>query len=297
MRSEGLPAAMARVEGRSGAMGTDARRQERPADTGGNGVKIWYLARREMAMAFRTPLGYVLLLVYALIAGFVFVLLLMRFQVISTEALQSPYRTADLVIPLTAENWLVQPYLSNIAQVLIFFIPFLTMSSIAGERRTGGLELLLSYPMSTAQIIIGKFLGVFLVYGCLIGINVFHILLLSLFRDPGWGTVLTGLLGLLFMGASLTALGVFISSLSQGALEAALLTLGVVAGLALAGGSEAAEGWRAVVRFISPLGHWNELSGGVLRLDPLLAYAAGCVAALALALRGLDWVRWRGVGS
>ncbi|MBU1950089.1 MAG: ABC transporter permease, partial [Candidatus Eisenbacteria bacterium] len=200
-------------------------------------MKIWTLARRELSLAFRTPIGFILLCVYSLISGFVFVLLLLRFQSIGLQALQNPYGTLDTVIPISTESWLIQPYLSNISQVLIFFIPFLTMGSIAGERRTGNLELLLSYPMTTGEIVLGKFLGVLMVFACLLAVNFIHILLFALFRDPGWGTVGASLLGLLFMGAAAIALGIFISALSQGPLEAAVLTLGLLAGLVLVGGT------------------------------------------------------------
>ena len=81
-------------------------------------MKVWVLARREISLAFRTPMGYVLLCVYALISGFVFVFLLSRYQAIGLETLQNPYGTLDSVVPISTESWLVQPYLSNISQIL-----------------------------------------------------------------------------------------------------------------------------------------------------------------------------------
>jgi ABC-2 type transport system permease protein len=260
-------------------------------------LKVWYLARREFTLAFRTPLGYILAAVYALISGGVFIAFMERFRQASLRFQQSPFMIEDLAVPVTPEVWLVEPYISNISSILIFFVPFLTMGSIAGERRSGSLELLLSYPISTGQIVFGKFLGTFLIFASLVAVNLLHILVFSIFRSTGMGAVVTGLLGLLLMGTATLAFGIMISALSQGPLEAAILTLGLLAGLVLAGGSEGGEGWRQVAHFLSPAAHMKDLARGVLRLEPVLAYAAGCVTCLALALRGVDWLRWRGTGA
>lgn len=260
-------------------------------------MKVWHLARREFALAFRTPLGYILAAVYAAISGAVFIAFMERFRQASLSIQQSPFMVEDMAVPVTPETWLVQPYITNVASILIFFVPFLTMGSIAGERRSGSLELLLSYPVSTGQIVIGKFIGAFLVLGSLVAMNLLHILIFSMFRTTGMGTVFTGLLGLLLMGAAALAFGIMISALSRGPLEAAILTLGLLAGLVLAGGPEGGEGWRQVTHFLSPTAHMRDLARGVLRLDPILAYGAGCVTCLALALRGVDWLRWRGTGA
>ena len=257
-------------------------------------MKVWHLARREWSVAFRSPLGYILLAVYALLSGAVFLFFLERFRQASLRVAQSPYLVDDLVVPLTPDTWLVQPYVTNLAQILVFFIPFLTMGSIAGERRSGSLEILLSYPLSTGQIVAGKFLGAFLIYASLVAVNFIHVLLLAFVQPAGPGMVLTSLLGLLLMGASAIALGIVVSSFSQGPLEAAILTLGLLAGLALAGGSESGEGWRAATRFLSPLGHLEDLGRGILSPSAVLAYGAGTLASLAMAIRGVDWLRWRG---
>lgn len=259
-------------------------------------MRIWYLARREFALAFRSPLGYILLAVYAAISGVIFAVFLEHFREASLQIARSPFLVQDLVVPLTTETWLVNRYISNLANVIIFFIPFLTMGTIAGERRSGSLELLLSYPISTGHIVFGKFLGTLMIFACLLGVNLLHIAILALFRSTGTGSVVTGLIGLLFMGGASLAFGIMISALSRGPLEAAILTLGLLAGMVLAGG--AGKGvWGDITRFLSPVTHMEDLARGILRPGPLLAYGAGCVLCLGLALRGVDWLRWRGTGT
>jgi ABC-2 type transport system permease protein len=260
-------------------------------------LKIWHIARREFLLAFRSPLGYILVCVYAAISGAVFVVFLNRFRSASLQIAQSPFLAQDMVVPVTPETWLVQPYVQNLANVLIFFVPFLTMGAIAGERRSGSLELLLSYPISTGQIVLGKFFGALLIFTCLIGVNVLHVAVLSLVRSVGMGTVFTGFLGLIFMGAASLAFGIMISALSQGPLESAILTLGMLAGLVLAGGAGGGGLWQQIASFLSPVTHMSDLARGVLRPGPILAYGAGCAACLGLALRGVDWLRWRGTGT
>jgi len=102
------------------------------------------------------------------------------------------------------------------AVLMLLLIPVLTMRSFSEEKRLGTLELLFSYPVSDAQIVLGKFLG-------LVGLLVIMIAPTSVyfFLSGVVGAhfetqaIATGYLGLFLVGASFIALGMFISSFTE----------------------------------------------------------------------------------
>jgi ABC-2 type transport system permease protein len=259
--------------------------------------RILAVARREAAQLFLTPVGYLLLLVHAAVSGIAFVVYLGRFRQASLQVLQSPFLAEDLVVPLSAETWLTGPYLSTVGQILLFLLPFLTMASLAGERRSGTLEILMSTPATATEILVGKFLGALLALLALLGVNLLHLLLFALWSDPGWGTVGIGVGGLFLMGSALVALGLFVSCLSRGPLEAAVLTLGLLVGVALVGGSGGEAPWVRAARFLSPGTPLGDFTKGILSAWGVGRYLAAAFLWLALGLRGLDWIRWRGTGA
>jgi ABC-2 type transport system permease protein len=186
----------------------------------------------------------------------------------------------------------VTPYLLNAAALLVFVVPFLTMRSFAEEKRSRSLEVLVSYPLSAWQIVAGKFLGVYAFCLLMLVISLGHLALLTRVSNPEVPALLVGLLGLLLLAAALVAMGLFVSSLTTGQVEAAVLTLGLFLVLVMAG--ELAGPGTGGLRAISPLGLYQPFGRGMLPWDGLLALAAAAVFFTALTLRGVDLLKWRG---
>jgi ABC-2 type transport system permease protein len=199
-------------------------------------------------------------------------------------------------VGLHVSDWVVRPYLYNLGSVLLFFVPLLTMRSIAEERRTGSLELLLSFPIRGSEVILGKFLGAALGLAALLLVVPIHGLLLAIVSTPDWAAAAVGVLGLLLLGLFMTALGILISSLSQSQIEAGVLTLGVLLLLGLGPGvAEAASPALArMLGFIAVLARFEDFTRGVISLEHVAFFLGGTLLLLALALRSLDLLRWRG---
>lgn len=105
--------------------------------------------------------------------------------------------------------------LSSVSFVFLFVAPVLTMRLVAEERRQKTDQLLLTAPIKTSDIVIGKFLAVLAVYLIAVAIIAFFPLILSLFGTVSFKTVFAGFLGLILLGASTIAIGLFISSLTE----------------------------------------------------------------------------------
>jgi ABC-2 type transport system permease protein len=256
--------------------------------------EVLTLAGRELRSFLRSPLGYAILAVYALISGLVLVTLLFLLRQQMIAAVPTPGVTAPPAISLQLS--VVAPYFSNVAVLLLFVVPFVTMRTFAEERRSRRLELLISYPLRVWQIVIGKFLGVFAFAGLLVAVTGIHLLILALVSSPEAAAVLAAWLGLLLLAAALCAIGVFVSSLVVGQVEAAVLTLGLFLIAAMVGGvlRPGAALAARVLANLSPLYQYQSLAAGLLAPASLIFFAAATVLALALTIRGVDLIKWRG---
>ena len=125
---------------------------------------------------------------------------------------------ADLTLFFELAPWL-----------LLIVIPALSMRSFAEEIKTGALEILLTKPISVAALVWGKFLGVFFVGVLAIAPTFSYIYLLKILvpdqESLDWGMLLGGYTGLLLFLCQLSALGIFVSSLTKQQTTAFLLCL------------------------------------------------------------------------
>ena len=115
----------------------------------------------------------------------------------------------------------------TISVVLLIAVPLLTMNVIAGEKRQHTDYLLLTSPLSLTKIIFGKFLAMFSVYMIPMAVASLYPLILSSFGEMNLGTIYGTILGFSFLGAALIAIGMFISSLTDSQILAAVISLGI----------------------------------------------------------------------
>ena len=99
--------------------------------------------------------------------------------------------------------------------VFVVIVPILTMRVIAEERRQKTDQLLYSLPISTTQVILGKYFALLAVYLIPLCVIAFYPLIFSQFGDVYLLTSYGSLVAFFLMGAALIALGVFISSLTE----------------------------------------------------------------------------------
>jgi ABC-2 type transport system permease protein len=156
---------------------------------------------------------------------------------------------------------------------LLIAVPVLTMRLIAEERRSGTFETLVTVPVTTAEIVVAKWLAGLALYFCLLAPFAFYLPFLRHYgRYPfDIGPLISLGLGLTTLGMMLVAVGVFFSSLGRNQVVAAVSTfaalfvLVVLTMLAAAYGSATRAGWTEAVRFVSVLDQVQAFAYG--RLD------------------------------
>lgn len=158
-------------------------------------------------------------------SGYIFISILLVFAGIFTMAINllQQYAAFEFV-------------LSNISIVLLLLIPILTMRSVAEERRARTDQLLYALPMCLSSIVIGKYLAMVSVFAlACFGMGLIPVIL-SMFGTVYFASVYAALLGFFLLGCSLIAICMFLSSVTESQIIAAVISFGAVLALYLMSG-------------------------------------------------------------
>jgi ABC-2 type transport system permease protein len=255
-------------------------------------VKIWAIFKKEMRLYFTSPVAWVVFTIFLLIAGYFFYSIFAFFTLASMQSAMNPQMGRDLNVT----DSVMRPLFSNISVILLLLMPLVTMRLFAEERRAGTIELLLTYPVRDGAVLAGKYLSALALYAIMIALTLLYPGIVVYFARLEWGPILTGYLGLLLMGATFIAVGVFASSLTENQIVAAITTFGVLLIFWILGWSADYAGGTAgkVLQFLSILEHNDSFSKGVLDTKDVLYYLNFTVLALFLTLRSLEARRWKG---
>jgi ABC-2 type transport system permease protein len=255
-------------------------------------VKIWAIFKKEMRLYFTSPVAWVVFTIFLLIAGYFFYSIFAFFTLASMQSAMNPQMGRDLNVT----DSVMRPLFSNISVILLLLMPLVTMRLFAEERRAGTIELLLTYPVRDGAVLAGKYLAALALYAIMIALTLLYPGIVVYFARLEWGPILTGYLGLLLMGATFIAVGVFASSLTENQIVAAITTFGVLLIFWILGWSADYAGGTAgkVLQFLSILEHNDSFSKGVLDTKDVLYYLNFTVLALFLTLRSLEARRWKG---
>ena len=160
--------------------------------------------KREMRSYLTSPVGYVFLAVFYAISGYYFF-------------------ATSLVGNTTDMSYVF----SNLFSIVIFLVPMLTMRLFSEERRQKTEQALFTAPVLFTGIVMGKFLACLTMYLMGMGITLIYFLVLCAFRIQDAAVFFGNFLGLGLLGAALCAIGIFISSLTESQVIAAVGSLAI----------------------------------------------------------------------
>jgi ABC-2 type transport system permease protein len=243
---------------------------------------IWAVARRELFSLWVTPLAWLLLCAFLLMNGGAFIATLSSLSTLEPSGID--------VGPM-------QAYLGQSIFVPLGYLlacPTLSMRALAEERRTGTAELWLCSPISTASIVIGKYVALSFTYVVLWLPTLLYPFIL---RDTGhieWSVVVTSYVGVVGLGLGFVSIGLLTSSLTSNQLLAAAFAGTLVFLLMLCGVAEQVyqEGWlHELLVQLSIQSHLSECAHGILSLRRLVYLATLIVLPQFLTVRAVE--RWR----
>jgi ABC-2 type transport system permease protein len=184
---------------------------------------------------------------------------------------------------------------SNMFFIIMFLIPIITMKSFAEEKKQKSDQALLTSPCSLTEIVLGKFLAAFLMFAMCNVIYLIYAVVISFFAQPQWSVILCTLLGTLLLGASMIAINVFISVLTESQVVAAVLGMG--AGLLISMMSYFVNNisiqWiSAVLEKISFMKYYENFTYGILSITDVIFFLSVTALFLFFTVRALEKRRW-----
>jgi ABC-2 type transport system permease protein len=229
------------------------------------------VARREMHAYFDSPVAYIVLVSFLMVAGWMY---------FSTLFLLD---RADLR-PFFAPS----PF--SPAMLIVILAPAITMRLIAEEQKTGTIELLLTMPVRDWEIILGKFLAALVLMATGLFLTLAYPLTVAWLRDLDWGPVIAGYVGMGLFSAALLAIGVLCSALTENQIVAFIVAFLISAVLYYVYWLQffMPTYLAPVVEYVSLSFHLDNLSRGVIDSRDVLFYLSLTAAALLLATQTLS---------
>jgi len=258
---------------------------------------ILAILQKELRTYFVSPIAYVVLTVFLIIAGFFFERIVSVFiersmmMMMQSQQLGGPPPAMD--VPAVVDR----NFFGVLSTVILFMLPMITMATFAEEKRRGTIELLLTSPITNIQLVIGKFLAALSFFVFMLLPTLLYHAFVYFYTSPRMsiGPMFSGYLGLLLLGGSLISLGIFISTLTENQIVAASVTFGaflllwVIELVGRSGGPFLQE----VVSFLSILNHFEDFSKGVIDTSSVIVYSSFIFLGLFLTYRSIESLRWR----
>src|SRR4030065_2696537 len=256
---------------------------------------FYLIAKKELYSYFSSPVAYVVITIFLVITGYYFYNLLASFSTLSFQASTNPAIAQQQNLVNITET-VVRPLFGNISMIMLLMMPLLTMRLFSEEKKSGTIELLLTYPVTDMEVIIGKFIACFVVFLLMLLLTATFPALLILFGEPEIGPTITGYIGLILTGAAFISLGIFTSSLTENQIIAATLSFGVLILFFMMGTSVSLMGPTIgnIMMHISLIGHLEGFAKGIVDTTDIIYYFLFIVLFNFLTLRVLESKKWRG---
>lgn len=176
----------------------------------------------------------------------------------------------------------------------MMIIPIITMRSFSEDKKNKTDQALLTAPVSVTGIVWGKFLAAFGVYCIATTLALFPAVIISLYASPSWGLIFGNYLGSLFYGAAMISIGVFLSSLTESQIIAAITTFGVSIILLLIDGmaGSAGSGVASVVSWISFQARYLPFTTGIFNTSSVVFFLSVVAIFNFVTARRLESKRW-----
>ena len=229
---------------------------------------VWpVIMKRELAAYYSSPIAYIVTGLFLIFSGFMF------------------FSTFFLANRAELRNFF------NLLPILFaFFIPALTMRLFAEERRSGSIETLLTLPVSGFDVVIGKFLAVFIFTASMLIPTLIYVLTTVLLGDPDAGPIIGGYIGALFLSAAFCSIGLYASSVTKNQIIAFFIAFSICILLALI------DRFLVILpsvivtplEYLSAGYHFDSISRGILDTRDLIYFLSVTALFLGLTVRTVD---------
>jgi ABC-2 type transport system permease protein len=232
------------------------------------------IAKRELSSFFYSPIAYVAMFLFLIVAGYWF-----------SEDFK-PGQPAGLRVTFESMVW-----------VLVLILPILCMGLLAQEWASGTIETMMTAPVSESDLVVGKFLGSYFFFLVLLAPTLLFPVMLTIYSRPDFGPIATGYLGLILVGGLFIAVALFCSSLTKSQVVAAVAAFAILLVLTflpwvLSAKASLSSFWRAVTDQ-GVMARYVDFSKGVLDTGNLVYFLATTAVFLFLTVKVMEARRWK----
>ncbi len=233
---------------------------------------MFAIFKKEIRNYFLTPIGYIFISPFILLSAMFFIQGVVYYQTARVDYILSPV---------------------NI--ICLFIVPILTMQLFAEERNKKTDQLLITAPVNVYEIVVGKYLAAFAVFFAALAFTFIYTIILFVIGKPVLSEVIGSYLGFILIWAVFISVGIFISSLTESQVVAAILTFMVLLVL------YSIDSWTAsitqpvvktVIGWLSVFKRYSNFQIGLLSLPDVLYYLSFVFVMLFLTARNIEKRRY-----
>ena len=233
---------------------------------------MFAILKRELSSYFRSATAYVVMGVYFFFSGLFFYMYCFR-----------------------GNSSNLSYVFANMFYIIMFIIPIIAMKTFSEEKRQKTDQALLTSPTSLTEIVLGKFLGAFVLYAICCSIFLLYAVVIAFFAQPQWSVILCTLLGLLMLGGTFIAINVFISALTESMIVAAVsgMAIGLIIDMMTYFISIISVTWISdLLQKINFINYYQNFTYGILSITDVVFFLSVTALFLFFTVRVLEKRRW-----
>lgn len=230
------------------------------------------ILRRELKAYFSSPIGYIFLAVFAAFAGLFF------------------FATC-----LSTQTSNIGAVFSSMFTIVLFLIPILTMRLLSEDRKQKTDQALLTAPVSLFGLVMGKFLAALLLFAIALSVTFLMMLVLAALGTVEWAVFIANFIGMLLMGAAMISIGLFISSMTENQVIAAVGGFAAMLGLWLLDGVGSMIGSGIVQTVLTSLSisrRYGDFTMGLFDVSNVLFFLSIIAVFVFFTIRVFEKRRW-----
>ena len=237
---------------------------------------IRVIAGKEFRGYLNSPMAYIIICVFLLVTGTFF---------------------SNYLKTISYTDTTIKGFLQLAPVLLLLFGAIITMRSLSEEKKLGTWELLLTSPVRDAEVVMGKFFAAVGIMAIMLVLTMYYPLLFAVFKaHPDWGPIWTSYLGLLLLGSAAVAIGIFVSSLTNNQIIAAVVTGGILFALwylnTIATANYMPKALGQVLNYFSLKYHSAPFGIGIIDTRGVIYYLSLIALFLYATVRSLENGRW-----
>ena len=233
---------------------------------------MFAIFKRELKAYFTSPLGYVFLAIFYAFSGLFF-----------------------YIFSLSVGSTDISSVFLMMFMVLMVFVPLLTMRLLSEDKKQKTDQLILTAPVSLLSIVMGKFLAAYAIFAIGVAVMPVYGFVMSTFATVSWLPIWGNTVGLLLLGGIFVSIGLFISSLTENQMIAAIGGFFINLMILLMNTLKSAlpNGFlQDVLSSISLYSRYSEITSGIFSLSSLIFFVSVIFIFLFLTVRVLEKRRW-----